>query len=118
MELLDAAPRTGSLIAMRQAERTLDEVETEPQFQSLRARVFGLGAALFQSIGMQLSGELYGGYSTGRAATLDTIDAPLNDRRWLKARFAEIRSLPDEAARPERYRLARQLEEPGSGRLL
>ena len=43
MELLDAAPRTGSLIAMRQAERTLDEVETEPQFPelagaSLRAR--------------------------------------------------------------------------------
>src|SRR5207249_1857101 len=35
MELLDAAPRTGSLVAMRQAESTLDEAVMEPQFQSL-----------------------------------------------------------------------------------
>ena len=98
MELLDAAPRTGSLIAMREAERTLDEVETEPQFQSC-GRGCSSSARLFQSIGMQLSGELYGGYSTGRAATLDTIDAPLNDRRWLRRDSRRSGSLPDEAAR-------------------
>jgi hypothetical protein len=115
MELLDAAPRTGSLVAMRQAESALNEAVMEPHFQNWRARVFELGAALFQSIGMQLSGKLYGGYSTGRATTLDTLDAPLNDRQWLQTRFAEIRSLPDEAARLKEIDALVNWKNPGPG---
>jgi hypothetical protein len=115
MELLEAAPRAGSLNAMQQADRVLDQVTAEPQFQNLRARVFELGAALFQSIGMQLSGELYGGYSTGRATSLDTIDAPLNDRRWLETRFAEIRKLGKESARLQEIDRLVHWKDPGPG---
>jgi len=40
---------------------------------------------------MQLSVERYKAISVGRGANLDTIDAPLNNRLWLKAQFQEIR---------------------------
>jgi hypothetical protein len=33
----------------------------------------------------------------GRGANLDTVEFPLNDRVWLKARFAEIRARGHEA---------------------
>ena len=103
------------MVALRSAEEVLDEAVTQPQFQDLRSRLFELGAALFQSIGMQLSLDLYGGYSKGRAATLDTVDAPLNDRVWLKTRFAEIRALPSEAARLKEISAIIEWKNPGPG---
>ena len=99
MALLDTAPQSGALPAMNAAEKVLDEASTNPPLQAVRARVFELGAALFQSIGMQIGTPLYGGYGRGRAASLDTIDAPLNDRVFLKAQFASIRALPKESDR-------------------
>ena len=45
----------------------------------LRARVFELAEALFQSIRMQLSVERYKAIAVGRGANLDTIDLPLNN---------------------------------------
>ena len=65
----------------------------------LRSRVFALAEALFQTIRMQLSVPLYKAISVGRGATLDTIDAPLNNRAWLEQKFAAIRKLPSEPAR-------------------
>jgi hypothetical protein len=48
---------------------------------------------------MQLSVEKYKAISVDRGATLDTLDVPLNSRRWLEERFAEIRRLDNEQDR-------------------
>ena len=58
-----------------------------------------LAEALFQSIGMQLSVEKYQAIDVGRGANLDELDVPLNNRVWLKSRFAELRKLDDDAAK-------------------
>ena len=61
--------------------------------------MFELAEALFQSIRMQLSVERYKAIAVGRGANLDTIDMPLNNRLWLKQRFAELRRAPEEIER-------------------
>ncbi len=62
-------------------------------------RILLLGEALFQTIGMQLSVEKYKALSVDRGACLDTLDFPLNNREWLRGRFAHIRQLPSEEER-------------------
>jgi len=115
MERLADAPRTGSLLAVAEAERVLDEAVTRPRFAAWRSRLFELGAALFQSIGMQLSFDLYKANRRKRAASLDTMDTPLNDRDWLKLRFAEIRALADEGERLRRIDEIVNWKNPGPG---
>ena len=66
---------------------------------ALRGRVNELAEALFQSIGMQLSVEKYQAIDVGRGANLDELDVPLNNRVWLKNRFAELRKLESDAAK-------------------
>ena len=89
------------LLALPEAESVLDRAVDAPGGAGLRARVFELGDALFQSIRMQLSVERYQAIGVDRGATLDTIDRPLNSRLWLKARFAEIRKMAGEEERLE-----------------
>jgi hypothetical protein len=96
---LRAARDVGSELAMEQATALLNRALAEPVASDLRARVFELGEALFQNVRMQLSVPRYKAISVGRGATLDTIDAPLNNRVWLKRRFAAIRELEREEAR-------------------
>jgi hypothetical protein len=64
-----------------------------------RTRIHELAEALFQSIGMQLSVSKYKAIGVDRGAMLDTLEYPLNNRRWLKRQFARIRSLSSEAER-------------------
>jgi len=81
----------------------------------LRARVFELAEALFQSVRMQLSVPRYHAIAVERGANLDSIDVPLNNRPWLEERFAEIRKLESEA---ERLRAVEQIvrwSDPGPG---
>jgi hypothetical protein len=82
------------------AEQILDQAMTQKPAPELRARVFELAEALYQSIRMQLSVEKYGGMS-GRGTNLDTIDTPLNNRAWLKQRLGIVRTLqhPDDRMR-------------------
>jgi hypothetical protein len=101
MDALRKAGQTGSLAAMKQAQDTLDLALTRPVAADLRARVFELAEALFQSIRMQLSVPRYQAINVNRGANLDTIDVPLNDRVKLEGRFDEIRKLPDEKDRLE-----------------
>jgi hypothetical protein len=96
---LRTARHLGAKIAMSEAENILDRALTHPVATDLRARVFELAEALFQSIRMQLSVPRYKAISVGRGATLDTIDAPLNNRNWLKTRFDAIRALASDEAR-------------------
>ena len=84
---------------MDKAEAILDRAVSERTAPELRARVFELAEALFQSIRMQMSVPRYHAIAVDRGANLDTVDAPLNNRVWLKARFAALRNAPDEAAR-------------------
>ncbi|MGI8744760.1 MAG: hypothetical protein ACR2NN_19750 [Bryobacteraceae bacterium] len=99
MDILRRARTTGTLPAMNAAEELLDRSVPDRVAESWRARAFELAEALFQSIRMQLSVEKYRAISVDRGASLDTIDAPLNNRVWLKQRFAEIRAMPNEAGR-------------------
>jgi hypothetical protein len=100
---------------MTRAEAVLDRAVTERVATDLRARVFELAEALFQSIRMQLSVERYQAISVGRGATLDTIDAPLNNRLWLKHQFEMIRRLEKEATRLQQIHDIIHWTDPGPG---
>ena len=111
---LRAAREIGSQLAMQRAHemliRPLDPTATE-----VRARVFELAEALFQSIRMQLSVPRYRAISTDRGATLDTIDIPLNSRVWLEQKFAEVQQLPSERDRVAELDRIFAWEDPGPG---
>ena len=92
MDALRTAKAQGSDQAMAEAERVLGQAVTARVAVELRARIFELAEALFQSIRMQLSVPRYKAISVDRGANLDTIDAPLNNRLWLGQRFAELRA--------------------------
>jgi hypothetical protein len=77
------------------AERILDQARSHEPAASLRARVFELAEALFQSIRMQLSVTRYRAIAVGRGANLDAIDTPLNNAPWLKSRFAVMRGMSE-----------------------
>ena len=115
MSQLRAARGTGSLAAMTQAEETLDRAAAERVMPDWRSRVFELAEALFQSIRMQLSVPWYKAISVDRGANLDTIDVPLNNRMWLKARFAELRQISDEAERLKGIDAIVSWTDPGPG---
>ncbi len=115
LEKLRAAAQTGSLAAMQQAEAILDRAASERVATDWRGRVFELAEALFQSVRMQLSVERYQAISVGRGATLDTVDVPLNNRLWLKARFGALRRLEDESERQDGIRAIVTWTDPGPG---
>src|SRR5262249_21642924 len=96
---LRLARNLGSVAAMDQARGILNQALAQAVASHHRAPVFELGEALFQSIRMQLSVPRYKAISVGRGATLDTIDAPLNNRVWLEQRFDAIGRLGSEQAR-------------------
>lgn len=115
MAVLREAARFGTLEAMAEAERILDRAHRPGPHSAWRARVFELAEALFQSIRMQLSVPRYQAIAVERGANLDSIDVPLNNRPWLKERFAEIRKLTSE---PERLRAIEEIvnwTNPGPG---
>ena len=97
-DLLRRAERIGSLTAMSQAEAILDRADTVQVSPERRNRVNELSEALYQSVRMQLNAKLFQG-QFGRGTSHETIDMPLNDRNWLKEKFAKIRAIEKE---PER----------------
>jgi hypothetical protein len=115
LSALSAAPKSGSLAAMSAAEAILDSGVRTERTRELRARVFELAEALFQSIRMQLSVRRYYAIAIGRGANLDAIDSSLNDRVWLKQRFEEIRALTDERERVARIDEIAHWTDPGPG---
>lgn len=101
LDRLRQAHVTGPARALAEAEAILGRAVAPGAAADLRDRILELGAALFQSIGMQLSVEKYGAIAPDRGATLDTIDFPLNNRPWLEAQFARIRRLESPTAQLE-----------------
>jgi len=98
-KILEKAQSPGSLAAMDQAESILDKAMEQNTGYELRARVFELAEALFQSIRMQLSVEKYQAISWVRGGYLDTIDNPVNQSVELKKKFKEIRKISSENKR-------------------
>jgi hypothetical protein len=99
MESLSNA-RTGSgLSAITAAEAALTIDPGARAGGALRARVFELAEALFQSIHMQLSVPRYAAIDVGRGANLDLIDRPITNSDWLRQRLTEIRVLSNDGAR-------------------
>ena len=94
MTSLQKAPEVGVSRAISDATQILDRAPAEHPNLDWRIRIFQLAEALFQSIGMQLSVERYQAIAVDRGASLDTLDYPLNNRRWLEEQFARIRKLP------------------------
>jgi len=91
LELLKIAERSGSAEAAEKAEAILDKAVAKPVATDLRARVFELAEALFQSIRMQLSVPKYKAIRVNRGANLDEIDKPLIDKRRFEKRLEQIR---------------------------
>jgi hypothetical protein len=101
LEDIKTAPQVGATAALDKAEATLDEPWADPVAANLRARVFEIAEALFQSIRMQLSVERYKAISIERGANLDEIDRPLTRAPMLREEFARIRGLGSEQQRLE-----------------
>jgi hypothetical protein len=116
MEHLRCAVANGSLVAMNEAERILDLAVNERISMDLRTRIFQLAEALYQSVAhIQLSVHLYRGQAEVRGANLDGVDFPLNDRPWLKDRFASIRMVAEEADRLAEIKKIVNWTDPGPG---
>jgi hypothetical protein len=115
IEALRGAGQVGAVAAMERAEAILDDATVQPVAADLRARLFELAEALFQSIRMQLSVSKYQAIGTERGANLDNVDVPLNDRRWLKYLFGEIRNRTSEAERLRDIEAIIRWSDPGPG---
>ncbi len=114
-EMMRQARRVGSLKVLTAAEAVMDRAAKEPPAPELRARVFELAEALFQSIRAQLSVGKYHAIAIERGASLDGIDTPLTDARWLRGQLEAIRKLPDEADRVARIEVLLNRTDPGPG---
>ena len=118
MARLRRAAVTGVAAALADAQQILNQAFRQPVNADWRLRICQLGEALFQSIGMQLSVDKYRAIAVDRGASLDTLDYPLNNRFWLKSRFARILKLPSE---PERLRAIEEIprvDQSGARRIL
>jgi len=111
METLRGIMGQDTLEAMTQAEKELNAQAGS----SNDTRILLLGEALFQTIGMQLSVEKYKAISVDRGASLDTLDYPLNNRNWLRDRFANIRQLRSEEERRAAIQRILNWTNPGPG---
>jgi hypothetical protein len=112
---LEQAPTLGAANAMTSALAILAKASTNRVAADLRARIFELGEALFQSIGMQLSVAKYKAIAVDRGACLDTVDYPLNNRLWLQERFNAIKSLAAESERLQALKEIVHWTDPGPG---
>jgi hypothetical protein len=112
---LQEARRIGALRAMAEADAILDRAIKQPTARELRARLFELAEALFQSIHMQLSVPRYQAIAVERGANLDQLDLPLTEAGWLKQQFTAVRALDDEAARLAFLDKALHRTDPGPG---
>jgi hypothetical protein len=115
MMMLENAETVGIDKAITEAEAILERANGPSSAEPLAARVRELAEALFQSIGMQLSVQKYNAIAVGRGANLDEIDVPLNNRVWMRNRFAELRTLKDDAAKLHGIKEILRWTDPGPG---
>ncbi len=112
---LGKAKPGGAARAIAAAEAILDRAAKERPAPELRARVFELAEALFQSIHAQLSVGRYQAIALERGANLDGIDVPLTDTAWLRREMDAARQLPAEADRLRHLESILKRTDPGPG---
>lgn len=115
MDALRQADRMGADVAMNRATSILERSVTEPVAQDVRARVFEMAEALYQSIRMQHSVPRYQAIAVRRGANLDLIDYPLNSRNWLNSQFEAIRAMDSERKKREAIDALVNWDNPGPG---
>jgi len=93
-----------TLLALDRAEEILNKAQFDKVGLDLRARVYEMAEALFQSIRMQVSVERYDAKSERRGGNLGLIDTPLNESKKLKKMFADIRKIGSDKKRRDRIR--------------
>lgn len=112
LTIVDKSPEA----AMRAAAEILAEAGNPPaNIARMQQRITELCEDLWQSIGFQSSVEKYGAAAGHRAAILDYIDVPLNDRWWLEDEFEKVRAMPDEAQKTARLTQLATWESPREG---
>jgi hypothetical protein len=114
LERLRGVRRGESLQAIADAGRILDMAGEKPAAE-WRLRVYTLAEALFQTIRQQLSVEKYRAIAVGRGGTLDSLETPLNNAGWLRARFAQASALDNEQARLAAIDRIVRWTDPGPG---
>lgn len=93
LELIDNA--SVQIIKGEIAEaRAILSTDFDDTYKSMRAELFVLAEKLHKLIGMQLDVEHFGGMNVERGCTLDTIDMPITDRRYL---LNKVTQHPDKA---------------------
>jgi hypothetical protein len=107
--------RMDPAILLEAAEAILNEPILDPTGTVYRTRVLELGAALFDSIHMQLAVENYQGEAVERGAQLDTLDTPVTDGPWLRAQIAAIRVLTGQEKQVQAIRDLLRRTDPGPG---
>ena len=112
---LRRAPDIGARVACRRALAIVEQAAAAARQGELRARVYALAEALFQSIHVQLSVSRYGAQAVRRGASLDGLEYPLNDRLWLHERGAQIDRLATEPERLRAVEAVLQRTDPGPG---
>jgi hypothetical protein len=100
--VLNNANEIGAINAINEAEAILDKAVAERVKPEWRARVFEMAEALYQSIRMQMSVDKFQAIAVRRGANLDNIDVRLNNSKYLKKQFVEIRKLQTEKERIDR----------------
>lgn len=114
MAVLARAEELGPDAAIAQAAEALKK-GAAPVAPEIRARIFELAEALYQSIRMQLSVPRYAAIGGERGANLDSVDAPFTNRPWLLKQMTEIAGLPDRNAKLHRISELVHWTDPGSG---
>ena len=95
---LAAAPRSAPRAAM-DARRAILAARAVRRCCLARAHRSTICASALRVDRLQTSVPKYSASGAERGAVLDFVDYPLNNRWWLEDEFAEVRALPDEAAR-------------------
>lgn len=93
----------------------LNQPMGDQEAQVLRTRVEELGAALFQSIRMQLAVERYQGEAVNRGANLDTLATPLTDGPWMRRELLKIKANPNQDQQVVALRKLLTRADPGPG---
>jgi hypothetical protein len=119
MQALAEAPQIGSLAAIGKAQSILDGGinATHSVAGDFRKQTFAIADDLYHSIGMQLSVKLYHASGLGRGASLDSIDVPLNNIRYLTQQFSAIKQMGTESSRLAAIRALVDWQEPVPGAL-
>lgn len=116
MQVLAAITPDTADACMARAEEILNTARTQRLLPELTAKIQRLADALFEHIGAQLTVSRHFASAWDRGAFVECLDIPLNDIRYITARFAAIRALttPEDRAAAVLDTIVRRTD-PGPG---